>query len=49
MPMPSFQDTISRLAGSHIYSGVDVAKAFHCIDMDPRDREKTATPFGLSP
>ncbi len=47
-PMPSVQDTISRLAGSRIYSGVDMAGAFHCIDMDPRDREKTAfaTPFG---
>ncbi len=47
-PMPSVQDTISRLAGSHIYSGVDMAGAFHCIDVDPRDREKTAfaTPFG---
>ena len=47
-PMPSVQDTISRLAGSRIYSGVDMAGAFHCIDVDPRDREKTAfaTPFG---
>ena len=46
--MPSVQDTISRLAGSHIYSGVDMAGAFHFIDVDPRDREKTAftTPFG---
>ncbi len=47
-PMPSVQDTISCLAGSRIYSGVDVAGAFHCIDIDPREREKTAfaTPFG---
>ncbi len=47
-PMPSVQDTISRLACSRIYSGVDMARAFHCIDVDPRDWEKTAfaTPFG---
>ncbi len=47
-PMPSVPDTIARLAGSTIYSGVDMAGAFHCIDIDPRDREKTAfaTPFG---
>ena len=47
-PMPTVQDTIARLAGSTIYSGVDMAGAFHCIDLDERDREKTAfaTPFG---
>ncbi len=28
-PMPSVQDTISRLAGSRIYSGVNMAGAFH--------------------
>ena len=46
--MPTVQDTIARLAGSTIFSGVDMAGAFHCIDIDPRDREKTAfaTPFG---
>ncbi len=46
-PMPSVQDTISRLAGSRIYSGVDMAGAFRCIDVDPWDRKKTAfaTPF----
>ncbi len=40
-PMPSVQDTISCLAGSHIYSLGDMAGAFHGIDVDPRDREKT--------
>jgi hypothetical protein len=47
-PMPSVQDNIARLAGSRIFSGIDMAGAFHCIEMDPRDREKTAfaTPFG---
>ncbi len=47
-PMPTVQDTISYLAGSRIYSGVDMAGAFHSIDVDPRVREKTAfaTLFG---
>ncbi len=47
-PMPTVQDTIARLAGSNIFSGVDMAGAFHCIDIHPDDREKTAfaTPFG---
>ncbi len=47
-PMPTVQDTIARLAGSNIFSGVDMAGAFHCIEVHPEDREKTAftTPFG---
>jgi transposase InsO family protein len=47
-PMPSVKDNITRLAGSTIFSAVDMQGAFHCIEIDPRDREKTAfsTPFG---
>jgi len=47
-PMPTVQDSLARLAGSSIFSAVDMQGAFHCIEMDPRDREKTAfaTPFG---
>ncbi len=47
-PMPTVQDTIARLAGSDIFSGVDMAGAFHCIEVHPDDQEKTAfaTPFG---
>ncbi len=47
-PMPTVQDTIARLAGSNVFSGVDMAGAFHCIEVHPEDREKTAfaTPFG---
>ena len=47
-PMPTVQDTIARLAGSDIFSGVDMAGAFHCVEVHPEDREKTAfaTPFG---
>ena len=41
-------DSLSRLAGSHIFSAIDMQGAFHCIEVDERDREKTAfaTPFG---
>ncbi len=47
-PMPTVQDTIARLAGSNVFSGVDMAGAFHCVEVHPDDREKTAfaTPFG---
>jgi hypothetical protein len=47
-PMPTVQDNMARLAGSTIFSGVDMAGAFHCVEMDKRDKEKTAfsTPFG---
>ncbi len=46
--MPIVQDTIACLAGSNIFSGVDMAGAFHCVEVHPDDREKTAfaTPFG---
>ncbi len=47
-PMPTVQDTIARLAGSNVFSGVDMAGAFHCVEVHPDDREKTAfaTAFG---
>ncbi len=47
-PMPMVQDTITRLAGSDIFSGVNMAGTFHCINIHPDNREKTAfaTPFG---
>ena len=46
--MPSVLDNVSRLAGSTIFSGLDMVSAFNCVPLDPRDREKTAfsTPFG---
>ncbi len=48
-PMPTVQDTIACLAGSDIFSGVDMAGAFHCVEVHPEDQEKTAfaTPFGM--
>lgn len=47
-PMPTVQDNIARLAGSTIFSAVDMAGAFHCVEMEQEDKEKTAfaTPWG---
>ena len=48
-PMPGIQDNIARLAGSTVFSGIDMAGAFHCVELQDEDKEKTAfaTPFGL--
>ncbi len=48
-PMPSITDNLTRLAGSTIFSSVDMTGAFHSIPLAKEDREKTAfsTPFGL--
>ena len=47
-PMPLVGDTLAKLAGSRIFSGVDMHGAFHVVDIAKEDREKTAfaTPFG---
>ncbi len=49
--MPAVQDTIAQLAGSNIFSSVDIAGAFYCIDIHLEDQEKTAfaTLFSLLP
>ncbi len=46
--MTMIGDTLTRLGGSKIFSGVDMSGAFHCIEMEPGDKEKTAfaIPFG---
>ncbi len=46
--MPTVQDAIACLAGSNIFSSVDMAGTFHCITIHPNNREKIAfaTPFG---
>lgn len=46
--MPDVQDNIVRLAGSKVFSGIDMEGAFHCLELHPDDREKTAfaTPWG---
>ena len=40
--MPTIQDSLARLLGSHIFRANDMQGAFHCIEVDERDREKTA-------
>ena len=46
--MPEVKANLSRLAGSTIFSALDMQGAFHCIPLSPEDRPKTAfaTPFG---
>lgn len=48
-PVPNIQEFTSQLAGSTIFSRVDLVKAFHQIPVHPDDIPKTAiiTPFGL--
>ena len=48
-PIPHIQEFASQLAGSSIFSRIDLVKAFHQIPVHPDDIPKTAviTPFGL--
>ena len=48
-PLPHVRDYASKIAGSVIFSKVDLRKAFHLIAIDKRDRFKTCvtTPWGL--
>ena len=47
-PMPSIDDNMAKLAGSKVFSAIDMQGAFHAIPIDEADREKTSfrTPFG---
>jgi hypothetical protein len=47
--LPSIEDNLARLSGSSVFSGVDGAGAYHCVEVHEADRPKTAfsTPFGL--
>ena len=48
-PVPNIQEFTSQLAGSTIFSRIDLVKAFHQIPVHPDDIPKTAiiTLFGL--
>ena len=48
-PIPHIQDFTQRLAGSKIFSKIDLVKAYYQIPVEPSDVHKTAvtTPFGL--
>ncbi len=48
-PVPNILDFNARLAGSKIFSTLDIKRAYHHIPVEKNDIEKTAviTPFGL--
>ena len=48
-PLPRIDDTLDVLAGSCWFSTLDLASGYWQVEVDDKDREKTAfsTPFGL--
>ena len=48
-PLPRIDDTLDALAGSCWFSTLDLASGYWQVEVDDKDREKTAfsTPFGL--
>ena len=48
-PIPHIQNFTQRLAGSKIFSKIDLLRAYYQITVEPSDVHKTAvtTPFGL--
>ena len=48
-PLPNVADFISRIAGSTVFSRLDLQKGYYLIPMDSEDVPKTAivTPFGM--
>ncbi|XP_076285579.1 uncharacterized protein LOC143211634 [Lasioglossum baleicum] len=47
-PLPQITEILDRLGGAKYFSIFDLASGFHQIEMDPKDRQKTAftTPNG---
>ena len=48
-PIPHIQDFTQRLAGSKVFSKIDLVRAYYQISVELSDMHKTAatTPFGL--
>ena len=48
-PLLRIDDTIDALKGAKWFSTLDLASSYWQVEVDPRDREKTAfpTPYGL--
>ena len=48
-PIPHIQDFTQRLAGSKVFSKIDLVRAYYQIPVEPSDVHKTVvtTPFGL--
>ena len=48
-PLPRVDDTLDTLAGSKLFSTLDMLSGYWQVEVDPKDREKTAfcTPEGL--
>jgi transposase InsO family protein len=47
-PLPNLQETLDSFCGANLFTVLDVTSAFHQIDMEEQDKEKTAftTPDG---
>ena len=48
-PIPRIDDALDSLAGTKLFSVLDLASGYWQLELDPADKEKTvfATPFGL--
>ena len=48
-PLPRIDESLDILGGAKYFSTIDLASAYHQVEVAPADRHKTAftTPFGL--
>ena len=48
-PVPNIQDFTNNMAGSHVFSTLDLVKGYYQVEMFLDDISKTViiTPFGL--
>lgn len=48
-PLPRIEDSLDKLHGARYFSSLDLKSAYNQVDIDERDRHKSAftTPFGL--